>query len=65
MTVTVTLRDGGTDTYMRFGDAYVKHSNGTLDVMRSGAKRPHSYASGEWTDVQGDEKRRKRSRFWG
>lgn len=65
MTVTVTLRDGGTDKYMRFGDAYVKHGNGTLDVMRSGAEQPHSYAPGEWTDVQGDEKRRKRSRFWG
>jgi hypothetical protein len=56
MTVTVTLRDGATDKYMRFGDAYVKHNNGALDVIRCGAKRPHSYAAGAWTDVQGDEK---------
>jgi hypothetical protein len=39
MTVTVTLRDGETDKYMRFGDAYVKHNDGTLDVIRTGAKR--------------------------
>jgi hypothetical protein len=56
MTVTVTLRDGATDEYMRFGDAYVKHNDGTLDVVRSGAKQPHSYAAGAWTDVQGNEK---------
>ncbi len=63
MTVSVTLRDGATDRYMRFGDAYVKHNDGTLDVIRGGAKRPYSYASGVWTDVQGDETRRKKSRF--
>jgi hypothetical protein len=50
---------------MRFGDAYLKHSDGTLDVIRTGAKRPYSYAPGEWTEVQGDEKRWKRSHFWG
>ena len=65
MTVTVTLRDGATEKYMRFGDAYVKHGDGTLDVIRTGAKVPYSYAPGEWTQVQGDEKRWKRSRFWG
>jgi hypothetical protein len=65
MTVTVTLRGGGTDKYMRFGDAYVKHGNGTLDVIRTGVGQPHSYAPGEWTDVKGDERRRNRSRFWG
>jgi hypothetical protein len=37
MTVTVTRRDGGTDKYMRFGDAYVMHHDGTLDVIRGGA----------------------------
>ena len=64
MTVSVTLADGGTDDYMRSGDAYVKHHDGTLDVVRTGAKNPHSYASGEWTDVEGDQKRFKK-RFWG
>jgi len=57
MTVTVTLPDGATDKFMRFGDAYVKHHDGTLDVVRSGAKQPYSYASGEWTDVEGDQKK--------
>jgi hypothetical protein len=46
MTVTVTLPDGGTDAYMRSGDAYVKHNDGTLDVIRVGAQQPHRYASG-------------------
>lgn len=32
MTVTVTLADGGTDKYMRFGDSYIEHMDGTLDV---------------------------------
>jgi hypothetical protein len=50
---------------MRFGDTYVKHDDGTLDVFRDGAKDPHSYAEGAWTSVQGDEKHRKRSRFQG
>ena len=65
MTVTVTLPDGGSDKYMRFGDAYVKQNDGTLDVFRNGAKQHHSYSSSEWTDVAGDEKRFKKGRFWG
>ena len=65
MTVTVTLRDGGPDKYMRPGDAYVKHNDGTLDVIRSGSREPHSYASGDWTGVEGDEKSWKKGRFWG
>jgi hypothetical protein len=36
MTVKVTLRNGDADNYMRFGDAYVKHHDGTLDVVRTG-----------------------------
>ena len=65
MPVTVTLPDGATDKYMRFGDTYVKHNDGTLDVFRGGAKQPHRYASEEWTDVEGDEKSWKKRRFWG
>jgi hypothetical protein len=61
----VTLRDGDTDKYMQFGDAYVKHDDGTLDVIRDGAKELHSYAEGAWTNVQGDEKQLQRSRFQG
>jgi hypothetical protein len=47
---------------MRFGDAYVRHNDGTLDVIRGGAKRP--YTSGEWTDVEGDQKKFNRRGFW-
>jgi len=64
MTVTVTLPDGGTDEYRRFGDAYVQHRDGTLDVVRRGSKESHSYGSEEWTDVDGDQSRKK-TRFWG
>ncbi|MGE0219481.1 hypothetical protein [Mycolicibacterium sp.] len=63
MTVTVTLPDGRTDQYMRFGDAFVKHQDGSLDVIRNGVRNPHSYAAGEWTDVQGDEKKWSRRGF--
>jgi hypothetical protein len=56
MTVTVTLQDGATDRYMRFGDEYVKHNDGTLDVIHDGAKRPYSYAPGAWSDVKGQRK---------
>ncbi len=63
MTVSVTRNDGGTDNYMRFGDAYIKHTDGTLDVFRGGARKPYSYASGEWSSVEGDQKRSK-GRFW-
>ena len=65
MTVTVTLTDGRTDQYMRFGDSFVKHHDGSLDVMRGGARQPFSYAMGEWTHVEGDEKRWKKHGFWG
>ena len=64
MTVCVTLRNGGTDKYMRFGDAYVKNDDGTLDVVRTGARQAYSYASGEWTDVEGDQKKFKKRGFW-
>ena len=64
MTVTVTLRDGTSEIYKRFGDAYVKHGDGTLDIIRGGVKGSFSYAAGEWTDVQGDQKRWKSARFW-
>jgi hypothetical protein len=64
MTVTVMCPDGSTDKYMRFGDTYVKHNDGRLDIIRGGAKQAYSYASGEWTDVEGDEKPWKTGGFW-
>jgi hypothetical protein len=63
--VTVTLPDGSTDKYMRFGDAYVKHQDGSLDILRGGAKKPYSYASGAWKDVEGNEKGWNKTRFFG
>ena len=39
--------------------------DGSLDVVRGGAKRPYRYTSGEWTDVEGDQKTWKKDRFWG
>ncbi|MGQ9410305.1 hypothetical protein [Mycolicibacterium gilvum] len=47
MTVTVTLPDGRVDGYMRSGDSYVKHDDGTLDVVRTGARQAFKYAVGE------------------
>ena len=61
MAVTVTLRDRATDKYMRFGDSYVKHNDGGLDVVRGGAKQPYSHAPGDWADVEGNEKSWKRA----
>lgn len=63
MTVKVMLSDGATDEYMRFGDEYEKRNDGALDVSRGGAQ-PYRYAAGEWTDVEGDQRRRKVRRFW-
>jgi hypothetical protein len=65
MTVTVTLPDGDCDEYMRFGDSYVKHNDGSLDVVRRGERKPRRYESGQWTGVAGDEKAWKKPRLWG
>ena len=63
--MTVTLPDGGSVEYMRFGDAYVKHYDGSLDVVRKGERGPHRYTSGQWSDVAGDERVWKKRRLWG
>jgi hypothetical protein len=64
MTVTVKRPDGGVDEYMRFGDTYFKHHDGSLDVIRSGAKEPYSYPPGQWTDVEGDPLKHRKPGFW-
>jgi hypothetical protein len=56
MTVTVTLQGGATDRYMRFGDEYVKHNDGTLDVIRDGAKRAISLRAGRVGRREGQRK---------
>jgi len=65
MTVRVTLPEGGTDQYMRFGDSYFEHGDGSLHVIRTGAKEPYCYAPGAWSEVHGDERKHKKRRFWG
>jgi len=57
MTVTVSLADGGTDKYMRFGDSYLERKDGTLCVRRGGTKHVYRYPSGAWTHVDGNHKR--------
>ena len=64
MTVTVTRPDGQTDEYLRFGDNYVKHQDGSLDVVRGGARHPWSYRAGDWIEVEGDQSAWKKHRFW-
>jgi len=63
MTVIVMLPDGESDEYSRFGDSFVKHNDGSLDVVRKGEKKPHRYEAGQWTDVAGTEKLWKKPRF--
>lgn len=60
MTVSVTRPDGAVDNYMRSGDAFIKSSDGSLDIVRTGSRVPHTYSSGEWSDVEGDEHKSKR-----
>ncbi|MFA5707036.1 hypothetical protein [Mycolicibacterium sp.] len=60
MTVSVTRADGAVDNYMRSGDAYVKSADGSLDIVRTGSKEPHSYAADQWSEVSGDERKSKR-----
>lgn len=65
MTVTASLPNGKTDKYMRSDDAYIKHGDGTLDIVRSGAQHTRRLAAEEWADVEGDESRWKKGRFRG
>ncbi|MDR3663885.1 MAG: hypothetical protein P4L86_26445 [Mycobacterium sp.] len=64
MTVIVTCSDGSIDEYSRFGDAYFKRHDGGLDVVRTGAKKPFNYQSGQWADVEGDEHKHNMRGFW-
>lgn len=63
MTVKVTLPSGDVDDYARYGDNYFENANGSLDVVRTGAKEPHCYAAGEWSSVDGDERKHKKRWF--
>jgi hypothetical protein len=52
---TMTLPNGATDKYMRFHDAYIKHSDGTLDVVRGGRQTVVRLRVGAVDRVEGDE----------
>jgi hypothetical protein len=60
----MTLTGGDTDKYMRFGDTYVKCSDGSLDVKRTGAEE-FTYPAGERADVEGGQSRGGRRRLFG
>ena len=64
MTVSVTCSDGSVDEYMRFGDTYFKHHDGSLDVIRAGVKKPFNYTSEQWIDVEGDQRKHRVRGFW-
>jgi hypothetical protein len=63
MTVQVTRNDGLTDEFARFGDRYIKHADGSLEVVRAGTMQPVAYPAGGWTEVAGDEKRKPHGLF--
>lgn len=64
MTVTVSLADGGTDKYMRFGDSYIERKDGTLCLRRGGTKHGYRYEPGAWTHVDGNHKRSMKRAIW-
>jgi hypothetical protein len=64
MTVTVTLPDGNINEYMRFGDSYVEHGDGSLNVHRTGANEQYHYEPSEWTGVQGDVQKGMTKKSW-
>ncbi|MBP2452441.1 hypothetical protein [Mycolicibacterium lutetiense] len=63
MTVQVTRNDGITDEFARFGDRYVKHADGSLEVVRAGTMQPATYPADSWAEVAGDEKRKPHGLF--
>lgn len=64
MAVSVTCSDGHVDEYYRYGDTFFKHDDGSLDVIRVGAKKHFNYPSRQWTGVEGDERKHKVRGFW-
>lgn len=60
MTVSVWLDNGMTDEFTRFDDHFIKHSDGSLEVIRAGTAPSQSYPAGSWIDVSGDGARERR-----
>ncbi|GAA2432353.1 hypothetical protein [Mycolicibacterium llatzerense] len=63
MTVRVTCDGGAIDEFSRFADRYIKHDDGSLEIVRLGAPKTTSYDAGCWTEVTGDEHQTRRARF--
>lgn len=63
MTVHVTRADGVTQDFTRSADEYVKHSDGSLEIIRGGTAPPQWFPVGRWIAVTGDRTRRRRNRF--
>ena len=63
MTVRVTRDGGAIDEFARFADRYIKHPNGSLEIVRSGSEQTKNYDAGCWTDVDGDEKQTRSAHF--
>lgn len=59
MTVSVRLGNGMTDEFTRSDDHFIKHSDGSLEVIRAGTAPPQSYPAGSWADVSGDGPRKR------
>lgn len=54
MTVNVTRNNGLTDVFARSADHYIKHTDGSLEVVRGGTAPPKMYGPGGWIAVSGD-----------
>ena len=54
MTVHVTRRDGVVHDFTRSADHYIKHIDGSLEVIRGGTAPPARYPVGGWSYVGGD-----------
>ena len=63
MTVSVLIDNGVTDEFTGFDDHFIKHSDGSLEVVRAGTAPPQSYPAGSWIDVGGDGTRERRRFF--
>ena len=65
MTVTVTLPTATPTSTCGLVTDYVKHQDGSLDVVRGGARQPLSYAAGDWTEVEGNQSKWQEARVLG
>lgn len=57
MTVQVTRKDGVVQDFARFADRYIKHVDGSLEVIRGGTAPPARYPAGSWITVRGDHEK--------